>query len=123
VWGDGNLSPPLYNEYYRGGNMPDSFNNTYDCIRTLVHNTTSPGDVDNVVMNTIYCRFADDDHFVEFYDLVSDPYQLNNSFDTLSVSKRNQYDNGLNYLLRCQGETCRRYEKRTRKYNLANERL
>jgi hypothetical protein len=28
--------------------------------------------------NTIYCEFADPEHFVEYYDLSVDPYNLHN---------------------------------------------
>uniref|UniRef100_A0A4W4HAF3 N-acetylglucosamine-6-sulfatase n=1 Tax=Electrophorus electricus TaxID=8005 RepID=A0A4W4HAF3_ELEEL len=44
----------------------DSFNNTYACVRTL------KGD------NLQYCEFADNESFVEMYNLTADPYQLEN---------------------------------------------
>lgn len=45
----------------------DASNNTYNCVRTL-----SPTE------DSLYCLFFDKDHFVEYYDMDSDPYQLRN---------------------------------------------
>uniref|UniRef100_A0A8B9RCU4 N-acetylglucosamine-6-sulfatase n=1 Tax=Astyanax mexicanus TaxID=7994 RepID=A0A8B9RCU4_ASTMX len=44
----------------------DACNNTYACVRTLKDN------------NFQYCEFADNESFVEFYNLTSDPHQLEN---------------------------------------------
>uniref|UniRef100_A0A8C2K563 N-acetylglucosamine-6-sulfatase n=1 Tax=Cyprinus carpio TaxID=7962 RepID=A0A8C2K563_CYPCA len=44
----------------------DAFNNTYACVRTLKD------------ANLQYCEFADNESFVEVYNLTSDPHQLEN---------------------------------------------
>ena len=33
--------------------------------------------------DSIYCEFNDDEHFVEYYDLTKDPWQLNNAAPTV----------------------------------------
>merc|ERR1712117_653323 len=48
----------------------DSRNNTYTCLRTLFDEVEEE--------DTIFCLFEDDESFVEYYDIKSDPYQLNN---------------------------------------------
>ena len=45
----------------------DVANNTYFCIRKITQSE-----------NSIYCRFEDNEDFIEVYDLNEDPYQLNN---------------------------------------------
>jgi N-acetylglucosamine-6-sulfatase len=45
----------------------DSKNNTYRCLRTM-----------NATENSIYCEFDDAEHFVEYYDLSVDPYNVVN---------------------------------------------
>jgi N-acetylglucosamine-6-sulfatase len=75
----------------------DSFNNTYYCVRTLLMGEE----------NSMYCRFEDDEHFVEFYDLVKNPYQLNNDYADLEVWQRQRYERRLQELMKCQGPTCR----------------
>jgi N-acetylglucosamine-6-sulfatase len=77
--------PPTYDGIWW---MPDSFNNTYNCVRTL-------GDED-----TIYCRFEDDQNFVEFYNLTENPYQLTNDYFDLEVWQRQKYEHRLEELLR-----------------------
>jgi hypothetical protein len=48
----------------------DGFNNTYTCVRTLSKDGAGP--------NSLYCEFADDENFVEYYEHASDPWQLKN---------------------------------------------
>lgn len=78
--------------------MPDSFNNTYHCIRTL---RQQQGE------NSIFCQFADTENFVEFYNLETNPHQLNNDFPSLLPDELKAYKKRLSVLLSCQGETCR----------------
>ena len=47
----------------------DVANNTYYCIRKIAESE-----------NSIFCQFEDDEGFIEAYDLIEDPYQLNNIF-------------------------------------------
>ncbi|KAG7248666.1 hypothetical protein CRUP_009490, partial [Coryphaenoides rupestris] len=46
--------------------VKDAYNNTYACVRTLVGH------------NLQYCEFADNESFVEVYNLTSDASQLEN---------------------------------------------
>ena len=45
----------------------DGFNNTFKCVRTLTEGEDSQ-----------YCEFEDNEHFVEYYDHATDPWQLTN---------------------------------------------
>ena len=76
--------------------MPDCFNNTYHCVRTL----------DGETEDSIYCRFVDDEDFVEYYDLQTNPYQLDNDISKLDAVQRQRYEHRLQELLQCQGATC-----------------
>ncbi|KAG7277831.1 hypothetical protein CRUP_026132, partial [Coryphaenoides rupestris] len=49
-----------------GPGLCDAYNNTYACVRTLVGH------------NLQYCEFADNESFVEVYNLTSDASQLEN---------------------------------------------
>ena len=50
----------------------DGYNNTYTCVRTL-RVVDGEGAADSM-----YCEFADSEHFVEYYEHGSDPWQLRN---------------------------------------------
>ena len=68
--------------------MPDSYNNTYHCVRTL-----QEGD------DSIYCVFYDDEDFVEYYDLQTNPHQLGNDYESLSDTQVAHYEQRLQELL------------------------
>ena len=111
--------PPKGSLWY----MPDSINNTYHCVRTLVispdegegsmHNRNRTGndttiyESEEVMENSIFCQFEDDEEFVEFYDLTSNPDQLQNDFETLSPPQVQRYKQRLRELKACQGKSCR----------------
>lgn len=78
--------------------MPDSYNNTYHCVRTL----------DPPHEDSMYCLFEDDDAFVEFYNLTSNPWQLDNDYSQLSKTQKDKYAKRLAELLVCRGPTCKR---------------
>jgi len=80
-----------------GGWMPDAWNNTYHCIRTISSEA-----------NSIYCRFEDEDNFVELYNLDDDPWQLSNKNEELSVWEREKFETRLAELRTCRGNSCRR---------------
>lgn len=112
--------PPPPPEMYHGG---DATNNTYHCVRTLRLDTSSATaasattsrelmttlelDDASTAKNTIYCKFVDDESFVEYYDLNADPWQLHNAVHELSPNERFAYEFRLEQLKRCQGDTCR----------------
>ena len=77
--------------------MPDSWNNTYHCLRTIVQE----------VENSMYCRFDDDENFVEYYDLTTNPWQLENQYQHLSNVQIQRYEYRLKELRRCKGPSCR----------------
>ena len=79
--------------------MPDSWNNTYHCVRTL-----------HEMENSIFCIFEDDESFVEYYDLTNNPYQLDNDAPQLDAVQRLRYKTRLHELLNCSGVTCRQNE-------------
>uniref|UniRef100_A0A8C4N8T7 N-acetylglucosamine-6-sulfatase n=1 Tax=Eptatretus burgeri TaxID=7764 RepID=A0A8C4N8T7_EPTBU len=73
----------------------DAINNTYACVRTLKQD-----------LNMQYCEFADDESFVEVYNLGPDPHQLNNivrSVDPKLLVKMNQR---LIALQSCKSRSC-----------------
>ncbi|XP_022191157.1 N-acetylglucosamine-6-sulfatase isoform X5 [Nilaparvata lugens] len=77
----------------------DSHNNTYNCLRKI-------SDPDNF----IYCEFVDSEYFAEFYNLVEDPYQLNNLAhkikETTSHERVHQLQEALTALSLCRGINC-----------------
>ena len=77
--------------------MGDWSNNTYHCVRTIVPDQE----------NTIYCRFLDDENFVEYYDIAKDEWQLHNAVEELTVEQRVKYERRLEELRICAGKTCR----------------
>jgi len=80
-----------------GGSMPDSWNNTYHCVRTITQQ-----------VNNIYCQFEDDEKFVEYYDLNVDPWQLSNKCNELSPKEKSFMEERLSKLRTCRGENCRK---------------
>eukprot|EP00062_Callorhinchus_milii_P021310 gi/632977891/ref/XP_007905600.1/ PREDICTED: N-acetylglucosamine-6-sulfatase-like [Callorhinchus milii] len=73
----------------------DSFNNTYACVRTLSST------------NLQYCEFADNETFVEVYNLTSDPHQLKNIAKTVNPSLLVKMNQRLIKLESCSGYDCR----------------
>jgi N-acetylglucosamine-6-sulfatase len=92
--------PPPYDDIWY---MPDAWNNTYHCVRTVVTLTTTEEgkyETDETKNeNSIYCIFDDDEHFVEYYDLQSNPYQLNNDYTSLDRWQIQRYEKRLQELL------------------------
>lgn len=76
--------------------MPDAWNNTYHCVRTISGKA-----------NSIYCRFEDNEDFVEYYDLIEDPQQLYNKNKDLTVWEREALETRLAELRTCMGSKCR----------------
>ena len=80
---------------------PTSSNNSYWCVRTI-----------NAQENYIYCEFVTS--FCEFYDLNTDPYQLNNTITTLPRDFHARLHNQLEYLTSCRHSNgCEAYPDRT----------
>ncbi|XP_054468250.1 glucosamine (N-acetyl)-6-sulfatase (Sanfilippo disease IIID), b [Anoplopoma fimbria] len=79
----------------------DAFNNTYACVRTL--------DSKN---NLQYCEFADNESFVEVYNLTSDPHQLENIVKKVDPAVLQAMNQRLIKLQSCQGDSCRDTKQR-----------
>lgn len=78
----------------------DSHNNTYRCLRSL--STTA---------NFIYCEFFEDflapqPFFHEHYSLLSDPWQLTNTYPTLPPATQQTLSTQLQGLASCTGSSC-----------------
>ncbi|KAG5834444.1 hypothetical protein ANANG_G00261570 [Anguilla anguilla] len=73
----------------------DSFNNTYACVRTLTD------------YNMQYCEFADNESFVEVYNLTSDPHQLENIVKKVDPAVLQTMNQRLIRLQSCVGSSCR----------------
>ncbi|KAG7372293.1 hypothetical protein IV203_018436 [Nitzschia inconspicua] len=102
--------PPPPPEQYHGG---DTFNNTYHCVRTLMQDSITQSALPSLFPpshlqeNSIYCRFDDDESFVEYYDLNIDPWQLENAVYSLTPKEQAAMDDRLSELRQCRGESCR----------------
>lgn len=86
--------PPPYDDIWW---MPDAYNNTYHCVRTL--NEDIRGDDGGNGENSIYCVFQDEERFVEYYNLTSNPHQLQNEYHMLSDHERSKYERRIQKLL------------------------
>jgi len=93
-----NCPPPAPNSFHEN----DCRNNTYQCVRHL--DLTSTNQTNN---NYIYCEFVDDLNFTEYYNINSDPYQLNNTAKSLDAATRTALHNRLVQLATCSGPSCR----------------
>lgn len=74
----------------------DSWNNTYSCIRHIEEQNT----------DYLYCEFRDQQNFVEAYNLMEDPYQIENIGFTEIPSIRAQYQLWIEDMAKCQGRNC-----------------
>jgi N-acetylglucosamine-6-sulfatase len=77
----------------------DSSNNTYGCVRII-----------NATVNFIYCLFADDESFVEVYNLTNDPFQLKNVAHDTSPLLLMELNKRLLQLSVCSGSTCQQLD-------------
>ena len=93
--------PPPDWSHWHGGGVPDAINNTYHCLRT------TSSSVSKNLSNTMYCRFDDDEDFVEFYNLTIDPWQLHNGADELDTNDRTALETRLGHFKTCVGANCR----------------
>jgi hypothetical protein len=68
----------------------DGKNNTYSCVRFLDTRGnevgTGAGTGTGTGRNEMYCEFNDPEHYVEYYDLNADPYNLHNLYPALKNS-------------------------------------
>jgi len=63
-----------------GCKCQDSGNNTYTCWRQI-----------NEEKNVVFCQFADNENFVEVYDLNKDNYQLDNVASEISSQEKDEF--------------------------------
>ncbi|XP_026995413.1 glucosamine (N-acetyl)-6-sulfatase (Sanfilippo disease IIID), b [Tachysurus fulvidraco] len=73
----------------------DAVNNTYACVRTFKDN------------NLQYCEFADNEEFVEVYNLTADPNQLENILKKVDPALLQAMNQRLIKLQSCKGDSCR----------------
>ncbi|XP_074642046.1 N-acetylglucosamine-6-sulfatase-like [Tubulanus polymorphus] len=74
----------------------DAWNNTYSCLRFI-----------NLTENYVFCEFLNEPNFYEYYNMKFDPYQLQNSVNTLDPRTKTDYLMRLQKLKHCKGESCR----------------
>jgi len=86
--------PPFYPkpEFLPFGNVQDSTNNTYSCLRIVGSS------------QRIYCEFVTG--FVEYYHINTDPYQLTNLKPT--PQERQSFGQLITRLGKCSGVNCRK---------------
>jgi len=58
----------------------------------------------------MFCIFDDDVKFKEFYDLKTDPEQLNNIVHSLSDERKEWYETKVKHLQKCYGKECQEIE-------------
>ncbi|XP_060765464.1 glucosamine (N-acetyl)-6-sulfatase (Sanfilippo disease IIID), b [Neoarius graeffei] len=75
----------------------DAFNNTYACVRMFKDNDLQ------------YCEFADDEAFVEVYNITADPHQLENIVKKVDPALLQIMNQRLIKLQSCKGDSCRHY--------------
>ena len=56
--------------------------------------------------NTIYCEFDDAEHFKEYYDLNTDPYNLKNIYQEQTPAKKQALAKELATHKACRGAEC-----------------
>ncbi|KAF5301081.1 hypothetical protein FQA39_LY10900 [Lamprigera yunnana] len=74
----------------------DSRNNTYICIRRFSN-----------TLNFKFCRFFDNNNFMEAYNLLSDPYELKNIYEEMDEDWVRENLHALDLLRNCIGRQCR----------------
>ena len=90
----------------------DGYNNTYTCVRTLAKASRPDGNGGDEGSagspNSLYCEFADDEHFIEYYDHTADPWQLKNlARATPPPAALKPLKKRLQELRTCKGKACR----------------
>ncbi|XP_039624252.1 glucosamine (N-acetyl)-6-sulfatase (Sanfilippo disease IIID), b [Polypterus senegalus] len=73
----------------------DAFNNTYACVRTLAEASLQ------------YCEFADQEDFVEVYNVTSDPHQIDNIVKKVDPTFLQAMNQRLIKLQSCAAQSCR----------------
>ncbi|XP_034251811.1 N-acetylglucosamine-6-sulfatase-like isoform X2 [Thrips palmi] len=73
----------------------DARNNTYACVRSIGPNE-----------NSLFCKFNDEENFLEAYDMVSDPYQMKNIAQLMKKTDIQRYLLKLKSLQSCSGNLC-----------------
>ncbi|XP_030827904.1 N-acetylglucosamine-6-sulfatase isoform X2 [Strongylocentrotus purpuratus] len=74
----------------------DARNNTYTCVRTSTSQESY-----------VYCNFADNENFQEFYNVTADPHQLTNTIHKLDPKFITSQNEKLIVLSMCKGPSCR----------------
>ena len=86
----------------------DSYNNTYHCLRSLTIGDYQPSSLSaSERKDSIYCKFDDSEDFVEYYDHLKDPWQLQNRADNLTEQERNWFEARIAELRLCKGTNCK----------------
>ncbi|XP_071099650.1 N-acetylglucosamine-6-sulfatase-like [Haliotis cracherodii] len=78
----------------------DSTNNTYACVVETLR-----------TQHYKYCQMQDSANFVEVYDLVKDPAELNNIVKSAAPSLISQFSADLARMSECKGKDCRKLQK------------
>ncbi|KAF5284165.1 hypothetical protein FQR65_LT00165 [Abscondita terminalis] len=73
----------------------DSINNTYICLRRFSSS-----------VNFKFCKFFDNENFMEAYDLRFDPNELHNIYNSMENDDIQNYNKSMNFLKNCSGKRC-----------------
>ncbi|CAG9861995.1 unnamed protein product [Phyllotreta striolata] len=80
----------------------DSRNNTYACVLEL-----------SDVGKFKFCEFYDEKHTYEAYDLITDPYELNNVVNDLNSTSLMSYKGIMRKFRTCTGRNCRKISRKS----------
>ncbi|XP_058808699.1 N-acetylglucosamine-6-sulfatase-like [Phymastichus coffea] len=73
----------------------DAANNTYTCVRRVAEH-----------YNNVFCLFYDDEHFVEYYDMINDQFQLTNLGPRMNSGQRYRFRKRVKKMSICKDATC-----------------
>ena len=98
-----NLRPPEYNPEGQAWLVDEQSTNNWRALRII-----------NESMNVMYAEFMNNwnesafeqPYFYEFYDIVTDPFQLRNAYDKLSTNVKQEFHSMLRDYGKCNGSDC-----------------
>ncbi|XP_057663660.1 N-acetylglucosamine-6-sulfatase-like isoform X2 [Diorhabda carinulata] len=94
AWTDPNLTECIPDQWCK---CQDSRNNTFTCMVELTES-----------QNFKFCRFNDEENFLEAYNLTVDPFELKNVANELNSGRKQHYLSIMENLQKCRGSECKK---------------
>ena len=95
------VTPPLWDGNETWASIQDHTNNTYSCVRSVVPAAGAGAGAGGNAVDTQYCSWASGE--AELFDLVADPWQLENLAPALALAQREALEARLAALRACRG--------------------